>query len=101
MSASEEFLRLVDLRGELECAREAFGDLVEDEGDADPDAVDEALDEVITAKRFYALAVESYAAEHGTTASMVDVAVDEACDALAEHDRRMAAIEGSLRRVKE
>lgn len=96
MSASEEFLRLVDLRGDLECARATFEDLVEDEA-ADPGAVDEALDEVVTAKRFYSLAVETYAEMHGTPVLMVETAVDEACDARARHDRLMAAIEDTLR----
>jgi hypothetical protein len=97
MSASEEFLRLVDLRGDLECARETFEDLVEGEGDVDPEAADEALDEVVTAKRLYSLAVETYAETHDTPVLMVEVAVDEACDARAKHDRLMAAIEDTLR----
>lgn len=81
MSASEEFLRLVDLRGDYECAV----------------SNGEALDEVVRVKRLYESLVASYAAEHGTTAFMVEVAVDEACDALAKHDRLMAAIEDTLR----
>lgn len=97
MSASEEFLRLVDLRGDLECARETFDDLVEGEGDVDPDAADEALDEVLRVKREYARAVEAYAVTHDTPALMVETAVDDACDARARHDRLMAAIEDTLR----
>lgn len=97
MSASEEFLRLVDLRGDLECASATFDDLVEGEGDVDPGAADEALDEVVRIKKEYASAVASYAASHGTPALMVETAVDEACDARARHDMLMAAIEDALR----
>lgn len=97
MSASEEFLRLVDLRGELECAMTVFDGLVEGEGDVDPEAADRALDEVVEVKRFYSLAVETYAEMHGTPVLMVEAAVDEACDARARHDRLMAAIEDTLR----
>lgn len=97
MSASEEFLRLVDLRGDLECARTTFDDLVEGDGGVDPGAADEALDEVLRVKKEYARAVAAYAASHDTPVLMVEVAVDEACDALARHDRLMAAIEDTLR----
>lgn len=101
MSASEEFLRLVDLRGDLECARAAFEDYLDDGGSVDPavdpGVVDEALDEVVRVKKLYADAVAAYAASHGTPVLMVEVAVDDACDALARHDRLMAAIEDTLR----
>lgn len=101
MSASEEFLRLVDLRGDLECARTAFEDFLDEGGSvdasADPGAADEALDEVVRIKREYVRAVEAYAASHGTPVLMVEVAVDDACDARARHDRLMAALEDTLR----
>ncbi len=101
MSASREFLRLVDLRGDLECARTAFEDCLDEGGSVDPTVdpgiVDEALDEVVRIKKLYAAAVAAYAAEHGTPVLMVETAVDDACDALARHDRLMAAIEDTLR----
>lgn len=101
MSASEEFLRLVGLRGDYECARATFEDCLDEGGNVDPTVdpgiVEEVLDEAVRAKRAYRSAVESYAASHGTPVLMVEVAVDEACDARAKHDRLMAAIEDTLR----
>jgi hypothetical protein len=95
MSASEEFLRLVDLYGEYECACDALDDAI-GEGVRISVTLD-ALDEAARAKEEYLAAVRAYSEEWGIGEDVVNSYVCDACDLRARYDRRLAWIESELR----
>lgn len=105
MSASEEFIRLVHLRGALECAQATYDEFFDENDelrqgvDADMDIVFESAEDLVLANSAYRRSVMEYSVSRGFLFTRVDKACEKACEELARHDRAMADIEFTLSRA--